>query len=322
MTTDFFRHVHPDRTLIVDMGERGRGPFDASGYTTGRPGADVWVNQGYNDEIPEGLVREFCGGLDVVYAAETFYREDVASIMRSCGVRTVLHVMPELYRHGDAKPDVLWVPTPWRMDMVPRETVVVPVPVDTVRFAPGPPSRRIVHISAPAFHDRNGSDLVRQALGHMSVEVELIAAGQPIEIPPCRVRPTVTHRPPSQTRQEVYAGGGALLLPRRYAGLSLPMQEAAAMGWPIVTLDLSPQNQWVSPSTLVPAVTGADVRTVGGFVNVAEANPRVIANRVSALVSDPEMWARASAASLAHADEISWTVWASRYRGLLEAVCA
>lgn len=323
MTFEFFRNLWPERTFLIDMGRNGRGRFRPTWYTAS--GAEVTINEGYNDDISVEAIRHFATGLDVVYAAETFYREDAAAIMRECGVRTVLHSMPELYRRDMAGPDVIWAPTTWRLDLLPAGTPVVPVPVptDTFTHVGREPSRRFLHVGAPAFHDRNGTELLRQALGYLTVPIELSVTGWEggLTLPQCRVRPRVSFPAESDWRADIYDGCGALVLPRRYAGLSLPMQEAAALGFPIVTLDLEPQRSWVHPETLVPATAGPDVRMAGGVVNVADASPRRLAAVLDRLAADERLWADAAARSVEHAASIAWSRLRATYTERLEEAC-
>lgn len=336
LTYEVCRHLHPDKTFIVDMKERGRGPCHPERYQWG----EVTVNRGHNNDIPEEKVRRFADGLDVVYAAETSYREDTFDIFRRAGVRTVLHAMPELWRPKDSQPDAVWAPTSWMVDelikvgRLPPSVRVVPVPVPTDTFTAVPERAGevtrgcLLHLSAPAFHDRNGTELCNRALHQLTEAVKVIYSGGsvPPQFPVNRGgRRVETDILPGSTydRRDAYpAGCGALLLPRRYGGLCLPMQEAAALGWPIVTLDLPPQQEWVHPDLLVEPTLGDQVKMVNGWFHVYQCNPRRLADAVDRLVRDRDLWAAARQASLVHAASISWDVWASRYRQLLEEVAA
>lgn len=327
MTHDFFRHVEPDETMVVDLGDAGRGPARVEQY----PGARVV--RGYNDAITEGMIRQFARKVDVVYAAETFYREDVAAVFADCGVPTVLHVMPELWRQEMAQPTRMWAPTTWELGRLPEHTEVVPVPVDTDRFPArlaDVPARRFMHLSAPAFHDRNGSNIVDDALAW-------IACDEPITVVYCGARkpPPAWHNHHGTTirvewdqgghatREALWAGDAdALVMPRRYAGLSLPMQEAAAQGMPIVATDLPPQNAWLPAATLAPARPHRTVRMVGGHFTVYDASPVDVADRISVLANDTETARSARSASLSRAQDLSWDRWKPRYLDLLQEATA
>jgi len=321
LTYEFFRHLEPERTLVVDLGAAGRGPSHHERY----PGAEI--NCGYNDDIAVETVRRFATGLDVVYAAETAYREDVFDIMRECGVRTVLHSMPELWRADMAQPDVMWVPTKWELSRMPDGTRIVPVPVPTDTFA-GTERRYIgrwLHMGAPAFHDRNGTLTVIDALAHVTKPIEVLFTGR-TRPPPIRnhhgTSVTVEWTPGSCVeRRDAYPDDcQGLILPRRYAGLSLPMQEAAALGWAIAASDLPPQNEWLPPEMTAPARLKRQVRMAGGVFNVHECGPAALAAVMDRAQID--LAAKASRASLDHADQISWDRLLPVYREALDEAAA
>jgi glycosyltransferase involved in cell wall biosynthesis len=46
-----------------------------------------------------------------------------------------------------------------------------------------------------------------------------------------------------KNREDLYNGFDAMVLPRRYAGLCLPMNEALISGMPVFMTDVSPNNQ-------------------------------------------------------------------------------
>lgn len=324
MTHDFWRHVQPDETLVVDLEGAGRGPARHEKY----PGARVV--HGYNDAITEGMVRQFARKVDVVYAAETFYREDVARIFDDAGVPTVLHVMPELWRRDMHQPTHMWAPTPWELGRLPEHTRLVAVPVDRAKFPiqnHGERCSRFMHLSAPAFHDRNGTDIMDDALAHIRadkpISVIYVGARQP---PPAwhnhhGTYITVEWDPGGHpTREAMWNNDAdAFVLPRRYAGLSLPMQEAASRGLPIVSTDLPPQNAWLSPATTVTATPGPLVRMVGGEFTVHNASPEAVADRISALAADRATGEAGRDASLTRAHELDWERWRPKYLDLLEA---
>lgn len=317
MTAEFFRHLHPERTLVVDLGPLGRGPLHPERF----PGA--MVNVGMNEAITVNTLRRFLTGLDVVYTAETWYRDDLPAVARSLGVATVLHAMPELYRADQAPADAIWLPTTWERDRMPARATVVPVPIAVDRLRPRQRTEAttFLFVQAPAFHDRNGMQLVIDAAAEVRQSLHLVIAG-PVPPPPIRTAPgvTVTHDPtPVADYWARYAHADVLVLPRRYAGLSLPMAEAAGSGAAVVSLDLPPQNEWVPPWTLVHATEHHRVRMAGGTFAVHTCTPSALAAVMDALVIDPVSAYTASTASLAYGAEMSWERQAPVYRAALES---
>lgn len=331
MTYEFARWVRPAATVIINLGVRGRGAAHPERY--GRLGLDnVWVNDGYNDDIPAELVRDFLELVDVVYMAETSYYEPFCDVAREMGVPTVLHAMPELWRAEMAQPDEIWLPTSWEASRVPAARLV-PVPVPTDTFAPAvdwlAAARRQVlfHLQAPAFHDRNGTELVQQAMAETCRPARIVFGGgtrQPAQVANYRGGRIDVGWCPGGTveRRAAYPDEcGVLLLPRRYAGLSLPMQEAAALGWPIISLDLEPQRQWLHPELLVAATVRDRVKMAGGWFDVHACDPIALARTIDRL-DDPKLWRAAREYGLDHAAGLSWERWAPWYRDLLGEVVA
>lgn len=321
MTAEFARHLQPDRILGIDLGSRGRGPSDWSVYD----GFDLTVNDGMDSDLPASTVTRFLDGLDVVYLAETGYRADVASLARTAGVATVLHAMPELWRADHAPPDVVWAPTGWHLDWLPAATRIMPVPVarDRLPYRARRQAATLLHISAPAMVDRNGSRLLRLALPHIRKPCRLLVSGPAVGIFPSQVgQVTVERAAPAGHYWDAYPDqADILILPRRYGGLSLPMQEAASLGLPIVTLDLDPQNRWLPAETLVPARKWRQAQAPGGAVDVHHCDHRALADTISRLLETPKAVNDTSAASDRWAATLDWTILAGRYRDLLEAAC-
>ena len=325
MTSGFAEHLHPERTLIIDLGAAGRGSCHPERYE----GPTVVVH-GMDDAITPTMIDRFAAGLDVIYACETWYREDVVSRFRERGVRTVLHAMPELFR-PEMSADRNWIPTPWGLDRMPPGTRVVSVPVDRERFPPrqglGRPSCWL-HLNAPAMLDRDGRRTVVDALAHVKEPVEGIFVGG-LEAPP-----KVINEHKTKVRVRWIPGGfvdredaflgecEGLVLPRRYAGLSLPMQEAASLGWPVVTTDLMPQSLWAAQEGLVPAWERREVRMVGGRFPVHECSPVAVAAVMDRLATDWQAWEACRQASEAFAARLDWRVWEPEYRRLLEQAAA
>jgi hypothetical protein len=317
MTWEFFRAMRPDRTMVVDLGALGRGPVHLERY----PGATIV--RGMNDDIPPEVVAKFCSGLDVVYTAETFYRDDFCAIARSVGCKTILHAMPELYRRDQAPADEVWVPTSWELHRMPQGTVVVPVPVarDRSERRLRTEAARFLVLGAPAFHDRNGFSLAVDACAEVTQPLSVLFAGTP-QPPPIRTEVVSVSWDPTHVDRywSRYNDADVLLMPRRYAGLSLPMQEAAEAGMAIVSLDLPPQNRWLPAEALAHATEHHNVAMVGGLFPVHTTVPAELAKIMDALATSRDLVEMCSIRSLAYANSISWEALSGEYRQRFEWV--
>jgi glycosyltransferase involved in cell wall biosynthesis len=70
-----------------------------------------------------------------------------------------------------------------------------------------------------------------------------------------------------------------MVLPRRYAGLCLPMNEALISGMPVFMTDVSPNNQILPGKWLVESKKIGEFKTKS-MVNIYEANPERLANMI------------------------------------------
>lgn len=256
MSVEWYRHMQPDRVLVViPDGVRHN---HLTSHLDWYPGATPvrFSRAG----LPETICREWLDGLDVVYAPETFYDWRFCRWAREQGVATVCHVMPEWMRaEWAAEPTAWWAPTSWRLDLLPETTRLVPVPIATDRFpgnqherAPGP--FRWLHVAGAGEQDRNGTlallDTARALDPGQTVTVHSQFPGyEPL------ADNTIVDHTDVPNYWDVYAGFDAMVMPRRYAGLCLPVLEAFGAGLPVVMTDMSPQNaDW--PVETVPVTSG------------------------------------------------------------------
>lgn len=327
-TWEFARAMAPERTLLVDMGEYARGfGIHHDRYP------DALVVRFDRGTLPEGQIREWLAGLDVVFTAETFYDWRICRWADEAGAATVCQLNPEFLRPlGEyaAVPTRWWAPTSWQLAELPAGTRVVPVPVADDRFPFAAPERdpdaplRVLHsVGHRAHSDRNGTGVLLSSLNNMRAPMRLTLAGQDSRMPTTRTRPNIA--------LEVRTGGvadywrlyedqDALVIPRRYGGLCLPVQEAMAAGLAVVMTDAEPQaSTW--PVTTVRSRLGPVIRLPGGRLRPANAEPRHLAAALETFARDPEALAAAQARSLEWAEAHRWSVMRPLYEAELADAC-
>lgn len=266
------------------------------------------------------ITRQWLRDVDVVYAAETFYDPRLPKWAEAAGVVTVLHANPEFWTGGQ-HPSRLWSATPWRLDAMPPDTEVVPFPVAVDRFTPAEPHdgpARFLHVAGKrALADRNGTDSLVDAV--------------PLLTRPCEIRMVVQHGDPPSFHDvpahvklvaldppadywRLYTAADVLVMPRRYGGLCLPVQEACAAGLAVIMSDLPPNDVWPGPR--VPADFRRKATMPCGRVPVYDTDPRRLAEVMDAM-ADPSVRAGHQAESRAWAADHSWDVMGPRWLDMM-----
>lgn len=149
--------------------------------------------------------------------------------------------------------------------------------------------------------DRQGTQLVMSALPYVAHECDVLIRhdGHWVANEVGNVR--VQWLPRVHDYWEVMPPGGwALLQPRRYGGLSLCIQEAAARGMPTISLDREPESTFYADLTVrCPVTEEQPYPMAGGEVGVADADPRELARVIDEFIESsmdggsilPSIWA-------------------------------
>jgi glycosyltransferase involved in cell wall biosynthesis len=320
MTWEFHRHLAPARTLVVrEPGAEARG--FAPHLDRYPDGLVVRFDGGM---LPEAEVRDWLQGLDVLYSAETFYDWHLVQWAAEAGVATVLHLMPEFHHHHVPPTTAVWAPTPWRLQHLPAYTQLVPVPVATDRFPEAAPARagqlRVLHTAGHrAAADRNGTTQLLQALRRTRQPMTVRLATQDAALPKAQLPANVTLATEvggTADYWDLYADADVLVLPRRYGGLCLPVQEAMAAGLAVVLPDCSPNDWW--PALRVTGSQRGNITTAAGQLPLFAADPRRLAAVLDQLATDEELLEAAQLGARAWASLHSWQALAPVYRTELE----
>lgn len=324
MTWEFHRHMQPAKTLVVvrdppDVIDRGRFP------------CAQWAKETAPGRLPDEALRWLLDGIDVLYTAETPYDFRLLEMARSAGVATAVHGMWEFLawrRDPDLpRPDLFLAPSPWHLGEWPEPTTLLPVPIALDRFAQPagdwPAEPVVVHAAgAAARADRNGTVSFLRALPmvHSPMRVVVRTQDRLRVAMPRRSYVRVSVKPAVGEYWQVHAGADAAVLPRRYGGLSLPLQEATGAGLPIVALERE-RDAGYDHAAVVPTMRARPLRMGAGLVvERHEVSARQLAAAIDACLGDP---ARAQAmrdASAAAAEALSWEALLPRYEAMLGAL--
>jgi glycosyltransferase involved in cell wall biosynthesis len=317
-TWEFYRHVKPDKVLLIDMGALAGG---FALHDERYPTAERAVFE--RGELPEEQVRAWLEGLDVVYTAETFYDWRLVAWAAEQGVATVCHINPEFYRHGKDDlpvPSAWWAPTPWRLVYLPETTRVVRYPVALERFHVKPdvhdgPCRWLHVMGRRAAGDRNGTLALMVALRRLGRPARIAIASQERRLATIRSRSrhvTVENRPGGIRHYwDLYDGADMLVMPRRYGGLCLPVQEAMAAGLGVVMPDIEPNDCW--PTVRVPARPAGTLQVSAGELRLYDTAPGELARTMDRF-ADPEERLKAQQQARQWAEWHSWEQLLPLYR--------
>lgn len=301
-TKELVDMLNPHKVLLIDstpFNKNQQFPKKYSGY-------DVSINVGFlNSRAAQNFIRS----VDVVLTCETFYNNAFVQLARKNNVKTVLQYNYEfldyLQNNSIPLPDILLAPSEWNIEDVISKfgdrcaVKFLPPPTDPRNFEKAKSlnstkSKRLLHVAGKIAHnDRNGTQTVIEMMKYSRANYELVIASQSLIDPIDDPRVTIDYGN-KLTNEELYLGYDALILPRRYAGLCLPMNEALVSGLPVFMTDISPNNKILPSEWLVPA------KHLGSFmtrtnIDYYEADPKALAELVDRYVESEQEKEKAKA---------------------------
>jgi hypothetical protein len=318
-TWEWWRHMRPDATLVVDLAELTGGfPMHPGRYESA-PVAR-WDGERFTDEA---MVRDWLAGVDALYTAETLYDDRMAGWCAAAGVRAHVHINPELWRarRAERAAVVPWAPTAWRLDHLPPSTQVVPVPVPLDRWPVPAPQRAndeaaFLHVAGKrAAGDRNGTSLLLAALQRVSVPMRMRIITQDPRLPVPRCHPAVhvdLHVGGIEDYWRLYDDADVLVMPRRYGGLCLPVNEAAGAGLALVMSDVAPNHRWPIEAVQIESTTTMAVPA--GEISTAAAHVGALTQTLTRLATDEALRHQRQRHARAWAQQMAWSMHVDEIR--------
>lgn len=299
-TRELVKMLNPDKILLID-----------SSFFNNNKQHPEWYKDYNVIKTLRGMPRtkeimSFLENIDVVISCETFYYVDLIKIAKQKNIKTILQYNYELFGNMIYPewelPDILLSPSIWNMDIVNErfgsktKLIHLPPPTDTSLFDNtrqnnlSKTHKRILHVGGKkAAKDRNGTDTVVEMLKYSKADYELVITTQtPLEFNTKDSRLNL-NKTNVENREDLYNNFDAMILPRRYAGLCLPMNEALISGLPVFMTDISPNNQILPREWLVESNKIGDFRTKS-MVNIYEANAEKLANLVDDYVENKNIY--------------------------------
>ena len=336
-TWEFYRHMKPAKTLVVDISMLEKTEDRRMKQYPERYADDpgVTIIHGFPNQYD---VDHFLRDLDVVFIAESAYNMDFYRAAKAKGVKTAVQYNYEFFDwFGDSiwqTPDLFIAPSTWHYEDVQSlcdqknvKHVYLHCPVDTEKIQ----SRFIdsaltfVHVAGrPAAHDRNGTYTFLNALELAPDDLRgrVYTQDKDLANEIKREFPSVDVKLNTRDYQDIYKKGSVLVLPRKYGGNCLPMNEALAAGMPVIMSKVSPQTDFLPDKWLVEAQK-TDIEFAPRFkLDVFECDPAALMLRMRWFksLSDEDMRLQSQTASdLAHS--ISWPEMKPKYEEVFAALC-
>jgi hypothetical protein len=263
-TRELVNMLNPDKILLIDSAPFNKNKQHPEWYE----GYNLYSTRGGMPTTKE--IIWFLKDVDVVISCETFYHLDLVDLARQQGTKTILQYNYELFGNltnpNWSLPDVLLSPSLWNIDIVKErfgsacDVIHLPPPTNESLFNKAKDNNllkdhnRILHIAGKkAAKDRNGTESIFEMVKHSKEDYELVIKSQTPLDTNCKDSRVKIEIGNPASREDMYDGFDAMILPRRYAGLCLPMNESLISALPVFMTDISPNNQvlpsrWLAPS--------------------------------------------------------------------------
>lgn len=333
-TFEFFRYMQPDKTLIVDISKLTNKPNNFNRYDIATNAQYVTVTDGFPGNKH---IHSFLEGLDIVICYETPYNYDLFRIAKQKGIKTVLRYNYEFLDYLNQPnlpfPDVLASPSLWHLNEVVEQFseqsqilfLLNPIARDRLPFREIHRIETFIHVAGTElFEDRNGTNIVLSSLAHIKSDIKLKVLSQhPINtsglsIPP-NIELSIEGNKPDYWN--LYEEGDCLLLPRRYGGQTLQLNEAMSTGMIPLMLDIEPQNAFLDPICLVPTSSTKKILT-RTEIDCYDADPIEYARKIDILAHlNREEVFKLNLESDLYAESLSWRHMKSYYYEFLGNIC-
>lgn len=270
-TLEVYKNLKPEKVLVADLSKFNRMPTHHERFVGARVA----------DGIPTNSDMEWLvDGVEAVLVCETPLNYYLFSYARQKGVKTYQQYNREFldfWKHPEwPQPNFLAYPAEWEVERVralglSSKLIPLPVPVnrDDLKFRRIERLETVIHIiGRPAYMDRNGTlAFLELALRYPRYEYivyvqppnddRAIEYFEPVRLKLDEVRDKLNIKVVNgvDNYSQLYSKGDLLILPRRYGGLCLPMQEALSVGMPVIMTNISPNynilpKEWLCEAEL------------------------------------------------------------------------
>jgi glycosyltransferase involved in cell wall biosynthesis len=313
-TKSYYKFLQPSKTIVIDLSIIN-GAIQEDWY----PHAEKILGIPTDDQL-DFILQD----TDVLLTAETCYNLNLYKRARELGVKTVCVENPEFYDHiiypEYEMPDLIILPSTWQLDYIKshaesRGTKVIQIhhPVDREEF----PFRQrntnfVIHVGGKmtAF-DRNGTwDFLSACSdGIVTTQSDDMAYQLRHQFRHANIYTDITEP------QQIYNMADILVLPRKYGGNCLPLNEALSTGMPVIMPDISPNNDILPKEWLVPAHY-IDYFEPRGKVDIYQTDRQMLMEKIQWMKTQDISTLSKKANEIA--ETISWNTLYPKYKEALE----
>lgn len=314
-TRSYYKHLQPEKTMVIDLS-----PLNGN-----KQNLDWYPNEQVVVGFPNAMqISYFLQGLDVVLTAETPYNYELYTIAKKMNVKVVNVINWEFFDHLKNPrlplPDKIIMPSTWYL----REAQMFGAKTGVkVKYLHHPVDREEItyrhrtqgvpfHIAGkPASHDRNGTWDFMTAFpaGRVATQSHDLAKHLRSRYRHSKVYDNIANY------NDLYSIGDVMVLPRKYGGNCLPLNEALASGCPVIMPDITPNNDLLPKDWLVPAhrVSQFEPRTV---IDIYGVDPQAL-HETAELIRERIQIHSETANQIA--DKISWKNMKQQWLDYLES---
>lgn len=296
---NWVRLLKPQKLVVIDSSSFNHNEQHLEWYK-GYSGYTI------NGFIKNGEINAILKGIDALLTFEIPYSYELVRVAKSRGIKVIIQNNWEFTDYLNQPhlplPDLLVNHSYWhlkdQMKLFPSITDYCPTPLfiedwDEImlhNMDRDLTKRRLLHVAGRrTYEDRNGTQdlLAAMKLVPKEYDFELVIKAQTAEVGQVTdARITIDTSHPVDEK-ELYKDFDAMIMPRRYGGACLPMNEALAAGLPVIMPNVDPNNIVLPKEWLVKAKHSGSFNT-RTEIELFNADHNALADKIIELVSEPE----------------------------------
>lgn len=353
-TWEFYRAMSPVKTMVVDIGDLNGNRSFPERYPRGATVVQGFPNKGDVEEFLQDLDCVFLAEAPYNY----YLYERAKQLGVKVAVQYNYEFFDWFAYPHYPTPDMLIAPSRWGYSKVQEfcdqrgikhQYLHCPVNRDMLPARKITKAKTFLHVAGrSAAYDRNGTETVIDASALVKSDVKIIVHFQGEQGLGHQATSSVARYMERAERVggpglvmrcgeypdywDIYKGhdeGDGVLkdqpdvfvLPRRYGGNCLPLNEALSCGMPIIMPDISPNNSFLPHDWLVPAEKIGEFKP-RAVVDIYGCDPAALAAKIDefANMTEDQMFAHNLIADRL-AEKISWDTMRHEYVTALRALC-